>query len=82
MDLMNGFSLVFPVFLVTLGGAGSDDREARRHAPDPGRRARLRGGSVAVLVISLTHLFIIPTICIAFFTLCFVLASVPQPDAV
>ena len=82
MDLMDGFSLSFPVFLATLAATGlMIAKRGDTMLIQAGARV-FAAGSVAILVISLTHWFIIPTIFIAFFTLCFVLASVPQPDAV
>jgi hypothetical protein len=80
MDFLNGFSLAFPVFLATLAGAGL--MIAKRGDPMLVQAAArvFAAGSVALLVISLTHWFIIPTIFITFFTLCFVLASVPRPE--
>jgi len=80
MDLMNGFSLSFPVFLATLAATGlMIAKRGDTMLIQAGARV-FAAGSVAILVISLTHWFIIPTIFIAFFTLCFVLASVPQPS--
>ena len=80
MDFVNGFSLSVPVFLATLAGCGL--MIAKRGDTLLIRAAArvFAAGSIALLVISLTHWFIIPTIFIAFFTLCFVLASVPQPE--
>jgi hypothetical protein len=80
MDFLSGFSLAYSVFLATLAGAGL--MIAKRGDPMLVQAAArvFAAGSVALLVISLTHWFIIPTIFITFFTLCFVLASVPRPE--
>jgi hypothetical protein len=80
MDLMNGFSLSFPVFLATLAGAGLMIAKRGDVLLVQAAARVFAAGSIALLVISFTHWFIIPTIFIAFFTLCFVLASVPRPE--
>ena len=80
LDFLNGFSLSFIVLLATLGGIGL--MVAKRGRGDvllTGVARLLAAGSVGLLVISFTHWFIVPTIFIAFFTLCFVLAAVPKP---
>lgn len=79
-EIMNGLSLAYSMFLATLGGVGL---MIGRRGDLLLVRAAARvfaAGSVALLVISVTHWFIIPTIFTTFFTLCFVLASVPQPS--
>jgi hypothetical protein len=81
MEFLNGFSLTLALFLATLGGVGL--MVARRSSDDPALMlaiARtLAAASVVLLVISLTHFFIIPTICIASFAVCFATASVRPP---
>jgi hypothetical protein len=81
MDLLNGFGLIFAAQLATMGALGliiqkrSDDELLMLAT------ARvLTGGGVVLLVISFTHFFIIPTMCIALMTLCFGLASVRGPE--
>jgi hypothetical protein len=83
MDFQTGFSLTYAVFLAMVGGAGLVVR--RRASGDPLLMlavARVFAGGGAVLVaISLTYFFIIPTICVAFMTVCFAIASVASPEA-
>jgi hypothetical protein len=82
LEFQTGFSLVFALFLATVGGAGLVVR--RRAAEDPAlvlAVSRVFAMSMAVLlVISLTHFFIIPTMCIALVAVCFAIASVAAPD--
>ena len=80
LDFLNGFSLSYVVFLVTIGGVGL--MVAKRGRGDvllTGVARLLAASSLGLLVISFTHWFIVPTILITFFTLCFVLAAVPKP---
>ena len=81
MDFLNGFSLSFPVFLATIAGAGLMVAKRGDVLLVQAVARVFAAGSVALLVVSLTHWFIIPTIFITFFAICFVLASVPQPAA-
>ena len=81
MEFMNGFSLTFALFLGTMGGVGLI--VARRGADDStlmlGVARALAGATAVLLVISLTHFFIVPTICVAAVALCFGMASVRPP---
>ena len=82
LELQSGFSLVFALFLATMGGAGL---VIQKRAPtDPVivlAIARVFAVSAAILlVISLTHFFIIPTMCIALVAVCFAISSVAAPD--
>lgn len=81
MDFMNGFSLTFGLFVATMGGVGLI--VARRGTDDPvlmlGAARALAGSTAVLLVISLTHFFIVPTICIAAVAVCFAMASVRPP---
>ena len=78
MELFDGFSLAFPLFLATIGGLGF--LIARRGADDPVLMAAvtraLAAFSVVLLVISIWHWFLIPTICIGVMAFGFVLAAV------
>jgi hypothetical protein len=82
MEFMRGYSLTFVLFLVVMGGTGLII--AKRGQSDEvlmSAVARVFAvGSAALLIVSLTHWFIIPTICITFFTLCFALTAVPRPQ--
>jgi len=82
LEFQTGFSLVFALFLATMGGAGLVVQ--KRAANDPPLAlavARVFALSSAILlVISLTHFFIIPTICIALVAVCFAIASVAAPE--
>lgn len=82
LEMMDGFSLAFATLMVTLGGVGLIV-EKRGRGDDLLMRAVARllaAGTIGVLVISFTHWFIVPTMFLAFVTLCFVLASVPRPE--
>jgi hypothetical protein len=82
-EFMAGYSLALPLFLVTIGTVGL--MLQKRALSDPVLLiavARVFAfATIGLLIISLTHWFIVPTICIAFFALCFVLSSVRQPTA-
>ena len=84
MDLQIGFSLSYALFLAMIGGAGLVVR--RRASGDPllmlAVARTFAGGGAVLLAISLTYFFIIPTMCIAFVTVCFAIASVASPEAV
>ena len=79
MEFMDGFSLTFALCLATIGGLGllvARRAEADRVLVTAVTRA-LAGFSVVLLVISLTHFFLVPTLFIAATALCFVLAALP-----
>jgi hypothetical protein len=80
MEFMNGFSLMFSVFLATTGGLGL--MVARRGLADQPLMtavARMLTAAYAVsTVISITHFFIIPTACLAIVTVAFAWASKPD----
>jgi hypothetical protein len=81
MEFLNGFSLSFALFLSTIGGLGLIVVK-RGHADEVLLVAVARvlaAASVALLVISFTHWFIVPTICLTFVALSFALAAVPRP---
>lgn len=83
MEFMNGFSLALALFLSTMGGVGVI--VAKRAAEDQvlmlGIARTLAAASAVLLVISLTHFFIVPTICLAACAVCFAMASVRAPVA-
>lgn len=83
MDLQAGFSLSFAVFLATISGTGLVvKRRASGDAVLMLAVARaFAGAGLVLLAISLTYFFIIPTMCIAFVTVCFAIASVASPAA-
>lgn len=79
-DVLNGFSLLFVTTLATLGAVGL--MVQKRGKDDP---VLVRGvaracalGSLVMLVISLTHFFIIPTLFIGLMTVSFAVASVSE----
>ena len=82
LELQSGFSLVYALFLATIGGGGLVIQQ--RAATDPIivlATARVLAVSAAILlVISLTHFFIIPTMCIALVAVCFAISSVAAPE--
>jgi hypothetical protein len=81
MDFMDGFSLAFAVLLASLGGAGYVVQ--KRAAADPllllAVARTFAAAGVVLVVISLTHFFIVPTVFMALITFCFALASVKAP---
>jgi hypothetical protein len=81
MDFMDGFSLVFALLLATIGGVGLIIRKRASHdAPFMLAVARtFTVSSVALLGISLTKFFIVPTLFIAVMAVCFFCASVQSP---
>ena len=83
MDLQTGFSLSYSLFLAMIGGAGIVVR--RRASGDPVLMLAVArvfaGGGAVLLAISLSYFFIIPTMCLAFVTVCFAIASVASPAA-
>jgi hypothetical protein len=84
MDLVDGFSLTFSVLLSAVGGVGFIvQKRGRADAVLMTSVARvLAGACVVLLVVSLTHFFIVPTIFIALVAVCFAMASVRAPDPV
>jgi hypothetical protein len=82
LEFTRGYSLSFALFLAVMGGTGLI--VAKRGRSDEVLMSAVSrvfaAGSAALLVVSLTHWFILPTIAIAFFTLCFALTSVARPQ--
>jgi hypothetical protein len=82
MEFMRGYGLALILFLVVMGGTGLI--VAKRGRSDEVLMTAVARvfavGSAALLVVSLTHWYIIPTICITFFTLCFAMAAVQRPQ--
>ena len=81
MQLLNGFSLLFAVLFAALGAIGLIVTKRGQHDPQlmyAAARA-LAVASASVLVISLTHFFIIPTMLFAAVTVCFAIAAVRAP---
>ena len=78
MDITDGFSLSFPLFLATIAGLGF--LIARRGVGDPvlmtSATRTLAAFSLVLFVISLWYWFLIPTLFIATVALGFVLAAV------
>jgi hypothetical protein len=81
MDLLDGFSLMFAVFLALTGGIGYIVQKRGRHdgVLMTALARALAAGYTVLLVISLMQFFIIPTIFIALVTVCFAIASVGAP---
>ena len=81
MEFHDGFSLIFAVLLAALGGLGYIvQKRGKDDAVLMSAVARtLAAASAVVLVITLTHFFIIPTLFMALITVCFALASVRAP---
>jgi hypothetical protein len=82
MDFMNGFSLSFAVFLALIGTLGLMIRK-RGHDDGPFMRAvsrALAGGGLVLVVISMTHWFVVPSLFLALMTVCFMLAAVTPPE--
>ena len=80
MDFQNGFSLMLATMMATCGAVGL--MVVKRGAADPVlvrgvARAFALGGAV-LLLISLTHFFIIPSLFIALLTVSFAVASVSE----
>jgi hypothetical protein len=83
LDLGSGLTLAVAVLLVTIGGMGL---AAARTAPDNAPLMRVTAriaalGSLLLLVISMTHLFIVPTVFIALSTISYAVAAVRAPGA-
>ena len=82
MDFLNGFSLVFALFLATIGGLGLMVVKRAQARPAVLTLAVARTftvSSIALLGISLTKFFIVPTLFIAVMAVCFFCASVQSP---
>jgi len=79
-DFQTGFSLMFATMLATFGAVGL--MVVRRGTEDPvlvrGVARALALGCLVLLVISLTHFFIIPSLFIALMTVSFAVASVSE----
>jgi hypothetical protein len=82
-DFMNGFSLAFAVFMVTMGAVGLSVAWRSRASADVTYAVSrvLALASTALLVISLVYFFIVPTMCMSLVTCCFAVASVRAPTA-
>ncbi len=82
-DFMNGFSLAFAVFMVTMGAVGLAVAWRSRASADVMYAVArvLALASAALLAISLVDFFIIPTMFISLVTCCFAVASVRAPVA-
>jgi hypothetical protein len=82
MDFMDGFSLAFSVLLVLVGGVGLIVRQ-RCHKDGAAMMAvsrALAGGGLALVVISLSYWFIVPSMFLALMTFCFAFAAVRPPS--
>jgi hypothetical protein len=81
MDFVDGFSLMLPVLLVAIGGAGIAVQKRGRH--DGALMlavARIFAiTSVVLLGLSILKFFIVPTMCFAAMATCFLVASVEAP---
>jgi hypothetical protein len=77
-EFMSGFSLMFAVFMAMLGGLNL--LVVRRCSEDGPLMTTLTRMNVAcgvtIVVISLTHFFIVPTLFVAAVTLCFAIALI------
>jgi len=81
MDFLNGFSLSFSVFLALIGGLGLIVVK-RGHGDGTLMMAVARAialASLVLLVISLTHWFIVPSLLLALVAVCFLTAGVRPP---
>ncbi len=78
-----GFSLSHALLAATLGAVGlAAIRRGRSHAEWLAGIARVEAlVSLALLVISLTHFFLVPTFLVAVMLICFTLASVQAPKS-
>ncbi len=80
LDFQTGFSLMFATMLATFGAVGL--MVVRRGTEDPvlvrGVARAFALSSAVLLVISLTHFFIIPSLFIALMTVSFAVASVSE----
>ncbi len=80
-DLATGFGLTFSVLMAGLGVAGLmvARRAATLDAVLFGVARTFAVVGAAMMTLSLVYFFIIPTMCLALFTMCFALASVTPP---
>jgi hypothetical protein len=83
MDLLDGFSLMFPLFLATIGAVGlAVEKRGRGDAALMSAVARMFAVSTVVLLgVSLLKFFIVPTLFIAVMAVCFLVASVESPKS-
>jgi len=81
MDFLNGFSLMFSLLVATMGGVGLIvQKRARQDVPLMLGVARtFTVSSAALLGLSLTNFFIVPTLFLAVMAVCFFCASVKAP---
>lgn len=82
MDVMDGMSLAFVLMLVVVGALGLIvSKRAHQDARLMTAAARiLAGGSVVLLVISLSHWFLTPSLLIAVMAFAFAFAAVKPPE--
>ena len=80
-DLFVGFSLVYALFAATIGGVGlAADPLGRNDARLMAVIARVQAlACLILLLISLTHFFLVPTLLVAVMLVCFTLAAVRAP---
>jgi hypothetical protein len=81
MDLTNGLSLTMALLLATMGAVGLIVQKRARHDTTLmlAVARTMTVSSAALLAISLTNFFIVPTLCIAVMVVCFFVASVEAP---
>ena len=81
MDFHDGFSLMFSVLIAALGGVGYivQKRAATDVVLMTAVARALAGAAAVLLVISLSHFFIVPTLFVALIAVCFAIASVKAP---
>ena len=81
-DLLAGFSLAYALLAAAVGGIGL--AVARRGRNDPALMADIARAQalvcLALLAISLTHFFLVPTLIVAVMLVCFTLAAVRAPQ--
>jgi hypothetical protein len=82
MDLMDGMSLSFVVLLVVMGGIGLIvAKRGQTDGPLMTAAARVMAvGSIVLLVISLNHWFLTPSLLIAVMAFAFAFAAVRPPE--
>lgn len=81
MQMMNGFSLILSVLFAGLGAMGLVVAKRGQHDAQLMYAAARTSAiaSAAVLLISLLHFFVVPTMFFAAVTLCFAIAAVRAP---
>jgi hypothetical protein len=81
MDVLSGFSLSFAVLVGLIGGLGLIvQKRGRNDGPLMLAVSRaIAAAGVVLVVISLTHWFIIPSLMLALMTFCFLFAAVQPP---